>query len=328
MEGVAALKNGKYEEARLSFQQSYALKPAPAALRNLAATELKTGRYLDAARHFTTYLKTTKASEIDRPEVVQRGLAEAKAHCGMLLFETSVPGAEIAVDGETVGRTPLDAEPWLVQPGEHVVTAQLAGYQHHSERHLLEAGRTLRVSIALQPTRDEATPAIVPETSAPAPAATPPTPPPPPPIRTPNPADEPRPVPMLPPPQESTARVSAIPIAIGGAITIAGLAVGFGYSSASSASAQDRDVVLANIPGASPKCGSMTPHAAACGEAQRIGDKADAQRNLATAGFITAGVAATATLVYWLWPRSSRSHGIVVPAVAPAYAGVQWQSSF
>ena len=116
MEGVAALKNGKYEEARISFQQSYALKPAPAALRNLAATELKTGRYVDAARHFTTYLKTTKPSEIDRPGVVQQGLAEAKSHCGMLLVETSVPGAEIAVDGEMVGRTPLDADPWLVIP--------------------------------------------------------------------------------------------------------------------------------------------------------------------------------------------------------------------
>src|SRR5689334_17070101 len=78
MEGVASLKSGKYEEARVSFQQSYALKPSPAGLRNLAATELKTKHYLDAARHFTTYLKTTKPSEIDRPESIQQGLAEAK----------------------------------------------------------------------------------------------------------------------------------------------------------------------------------------------------------------------------------------------------------
>jgi hypothetical protein len=36
----------EYEEARISFQQSYALKPAPAALRNLAGAELRTGHYL------------------------------------------------------------------------------------------------------------------------------------------------------------------------------------------------------------------------------------------------------------------------------------------
>jgi hypothetical protein len=72
----------------------------------------------------------------------------------------------------------------------------------------------------------------------------------------------------------------------------------------------------------------MTPYAAECAEMQRLGDKSDSQRNMATAGFVVAGVAGAATLAYWLWPRSSRSQGIMVPTVAPAYAGIQWRSSF
>jgi hypothetical protein len=324
-EGVAALKNGKYEAARVSFQQSYALKPAPAALRNLAATELKTGRYLEAARHFTTYLKTTKPSEIDRPAVVQQGLAEAKSHCGMLLVETSVPGADIGVDGENIGRTPLEADPWLVTPGEHVVTARLEGYEDHSERHPVEAGRILRISIALRPHGLIAETRLAPEVTTSAPAETPPS----------APVNGTAPIPTethatqtVSPFPENAPRVGVAPIVIGGVITIAGLAAGIAYSAASRSSGQQRDTVLAGIPGPSPKCGSMTPFAAACDEALDLGDRADAQRNLATAGFVVAGAAGAATLVYWLWPRGSRSQGVLVPTAAPAYAGVHWRSSF
>ena len=60
----------------------------------------------------------------------------------------------------------------------------------------------------------------------------------------------------------------------------------------------------------------------------RLGDKSEMQGNMATAGFVVAGVAGAATLAYWLWPRSSRPQGMVVPTVAPAYAGIQWRSSF
>jgi hypothetical protein len=61
---------------------------------------------------------------------------------------------------------------------------------------------------------------------------------------------------------------------------------------------------------------------------QNLADKVDAQRKLATGGFVVAGVAGAATLVYWLWPRGSRSQGMVVPSFSPAYAGIQWRSSF
>jgi hypothetical protein len=324
-EGVAALKNGKFEEARVSFQQSYALKPVPAALRNLAAAELKTGRYLAAARHFTTYLKTTKPKEIDRPEVVQDGLAEAKSHCGMLLVETSVPGAEIGVDGESIGRTPLDADPWLVEPGERVITARLDGYEDHSERHLVEAGRTLSISIVLRPhglilgppPPPDMTTLASAESLASSPA-----------VRTAH-SSAPMHVaePMSPLPADAP-RVGVAPILIGGAITIAGLAAGIGYSAASSSNGQERDALLAKIPGPSPKCGIATPFAASCNEAQDLSEKSNTQQSLATAGFVVAGVAGAATLVYWLWPRTSRSQAVVAPAVAPAYAGIHWRSNF
>jgi len=322
-EGVTALKNGKYEDARISFQQSYALKPAPAALRNLAAAELKTGHYVDAARHFAVYLKTIKPYGVDRIDLVEQAFAEAKSHCGMLVVETNVKGAEIGVDGETIGRTSLGADPWWVEPGEHVVTAHLDGYDEHRERHNLDAGRTLRVFVTLLPNGLVASsgtlsdPAIAAAGARLASSTE---------GRSVRPGDDGRDQP--PPGYDNRSRVAVVPIAIGGAITIAGLAAGIGYSLASSANANDRDALLAAIPGPSPKCGSGTPYGASCAQAQDLDDKSASQRTLATTGFVVAGAVGAATLVYWLWPRSSPTQGLMVPAVAPAYAGIQWQSSF
>jgi len=324
-EGVAAMKSGKYEEARISFQQSYALKPAPAALRNLATAELRAGRYLEAARHFTTYLNKTKPSEIDRADAVQQALAEAKSHCGMLVVETNVPGAEVGVDGETIGRTPLGRDPWLVDPGEHVVTVHLDGYDDHRERQRLEAGRTTRIAVALQSSGRVARSGALSDPTALAPAeklASSPE------GRVPDSSEEAYPPPPSPDAHDHSTRVAVAPLAIGGVITLAGLGFGIGYSVAANGNVGDRDALLASIPGPSPKCGSATPYATSCEEMQRLGDKSDAQRNVATAGFIVAGVAGVATLTYWLWPRSSRSQGMVLPTVAPTFAGIQWQSSF
>jgi hypothetical protein len=325
-EGVTALKNGKYEDARISFQQSYALKPAPAALRNLAAAELKTGRYVDAARHFAVYLKTTKPADIDRIDLVEQALVEAKSHCATLVVETNVNGAEIGVDGETIGRTPLGADPWWVEPGEHVVTAHLDGYDDHREKHHFDTGRTLRIFVTLLRSGLVASSSTSPHpgTSAAGERLASSTE-----GRSAGPGDDGRDRQFSPPPSaEKSAGVAVLPLAIGGAITIAGLAAGIGFSLASSANADDRDAVLATIPGPSPKCGSGTPYAASCERAQNSDDKSASQHTLATAGFVAAGAAGAATLVYWLWPRSSPSQGLIVPAVAPAYAGIQWRSSF
>src|SRR5258706_16032453 len=58
-EGVVAIDSGNYEAARVALQQAYALKPPPPGLRNLGEAELKTGPFLEAARHPSTFIRDT-----------------------------------------------------------------------------------------------------------------------------------------------------------------------------------------------------------------------------------------------------------------------------
>src|SRR6187431_2251336 len=68
-EGVEAFDKGKFEEARLSFLQAYALKKHPAVLLNLAQSSAKSGHPLEAAKYFQQFLKeATTATPAQRKD--------------------------------------------------------------------------------------------------------------------------------------------------------------------------------------------------------------------------------------------------------------------
>src|SRR5262249_39566680 len=105
-EGVAAVDAGNYEGARVAFQQAYALKPHPSVLRNLAQAELMTKRYLEAARHLSTFIRdTTYGTAADR-EAAAKSLAQAEEQVGRVLVFVDIAGADITIDGELAGRSP------------------------------------------------------------------------------------------------------------------------------------------------------------------------------------------------------------------------------
>src|SRR5580704_14125562 len=60
-EGVAEAKGGNFEAARLSFAQAYAVHPSAVVLWNLALTEEKTGRAVDALTHFKQWTRADDA---------------------------------------------------------------------------------------------------------------------------------------------------------------------------------------------------------------------------------------------------------------------------
>ena len=150
-EGVAAADARNYEAARLAFQQAYALKPHPSVLRNLGQAELKTGHHLDAARHLSTFIRDHLRHTGGR-ESAKKSLAEAETKIGKLLLEVDVAGAEITVDGEISGRSPLGADPIYVEPGQRVVRVQKDGYDLYEQTQGFEPDRVIRLKVALRPT--------------------------------------------------------------------------------------------------------------------------------------------------------------------------------
>src|SRR6185369_16452793 len=98
----------------------------PAVLLNLAQSELRSGHEADAAQHFSQYLREHKdASETER-QGAETGLAAAKALVAEVSVEADANGADIYVDGDAAGATPLPG-PLFLAPGSHRIQARKDG---------------------------------------------------------------------------------------------------------------------------------------------------------------------------------------------------------
>jgi tetratricopeptide (TPR) repeat protein len=163
--GLELAKAGDYDGALAAFKQAYTAKPGPRVLFNIALCEEKLGRYLDALTHYRAVLGDagTQADEH----------ASARKHLDLVMGQVAhinvkAPGGTpIALDGgPALGTAPLDA-PLDALPGDHVVTATLAG----GPRSVTVHGNAGDIVLAdLSPLPPEAPPpAVAPPPSASAP---------------------------------------------------------------------------------------------------------------------------------------------------------------
>jgi len=124
-EGVKYYDAKQYEKARAAFLQAYALKRHPAVLLNLAQSELRSAHEADAAKHFDLYLRENKEASALEKQEAEKGLTAAKTRVGQVEVRVE-DGADIFVDGQPEGRSPLPA-PVYVSPGSHTIEARKAG---------------------------------------------------------------------------------------------------------------------------------------------------------------------------------------------------------
>jgi hypothetical protein len=125
-EGVAYFDKKDFAKARVAFLQAYALKKHPAVLLNLAQSELRSGHEADAAKHFSQYLREHKDATESERQSAETGLTAAKALVGEVLLSVDATGAEVYVDGDLEGQTPLGGSIFLA-PGSHEIQAKKEG---------------------------------------------------------------------------------------------------------------------------------------------------------------------------------------------------------
>lgn len=124
----------RYAEAEPLLREAWGLKRSYDIAANLAIFEGELGKWRDAAEHMTFALKNFPTN--GKPEHRTLGelvLSKALARVTALTIKVNVEKAEILVDGKSVGNAPL-ADVLFVEPGQHVVTATLAGYSSAQAR--------------------------------------------------------------------------------------------------------------------------------------------------------------------------------------------------
>jgi hypothetical protein len=148
-EGMAFVQAGQYEQARLAFQQAYAISKDPTTLWNLALAEMKTNRPVDAIRHFRAFKRDPKANTTDLPtcdSLIQRLEAQT---CRVNV--TTATGAEIKVDGERWADNAPTPGPIDVGDGAHTITVSL-GSKSESRDVTATKGQEINITINIDDT--------------------------------------------------------------------------------------------------------------------------------------------------------------------------------
>src|SRR6478735_9185620 len=357
-EGVAFFDQKQYDKARIAFLQAYALKKHPAVLLNLAQSELRCGHEVDAAKHFSAYLReSTTASDSER-QAAEAGLNATKSAVALLDVSVDESGAEIYVDGSLEGISPLPGALY-VAPGTHNIEARQGG-KSKAQQVNTSAGRQFMAELNFSgktlPVEPVAAAATTPKSAPP--------------------REEPAPAPEPTAPAATSAGrkpffkwlVSSPAGVIGLGLTGVGVGGGIGLAIASKKSYDNADSVAAQITHAASQDSMMQnpntrdlcndPHAwlvkknfmgdiagrssqynAACAKYQDNVSNGDQMKTWSTVGFVVGGVAAAGTVIfYFVDPGAKESSGnearrdqrrvSLVPSVGPGHTGLTVMGSF
>jgi tetratricopeptide (TPR) repeat protein len=148
-QATAAYDAGRLPEAHAKLLQAWALKKTHDIAGNLGVVELKLGEHAAAAEHLTWALQHFPPTEADQAKRgFEQKLAKARAQIGALRVRVNVEGAEVTVNGRSMGKAPLEDEAF-VEAGTVRVSARREGYAAVEQVVSVQKGEAREVVLAL-----------------------------------------------------------------------------------------------------------------------------------------------------------------------------------
>jgi hypothetical protein len=154
--GVTLYGETDYPAALVEFKRAYALVPNAAVLYNIGEAYFQLQDYASALATFTRYLTEAPPGGGHRAEV-ESDVEVLRGRVGHLTVTTVPSGADVFVDDQPAGRTPLD-DRLVVTIGHRKVTASLAGGPASVRYVDVAADDNASVTFELSATAPEASP--------------------------------------------------------------------------------------------------------------------------------------------------------------------------
>ncbi len=139
---------GDYEQARKLYSQVHKINATANITYNLARAEQKLSKFVDAARHFSACIRAEDAQPGLR-QSAREALQEVERHVGKLTVDVSVDGADVFVDGESFGPSPIPGQTAYVMPGRHVLSARKDAVGEATRTVEVEAAHSVAVALKL-----------------------------------------------------------------------------------------------------------------------------------------------------------------------------------
>jgi tetratricopeptide (TPR) repeat protein len=147
--GLKLYSEGEYRLAVIEFERTYELVPNYRVLFNIGQVRIQLGDYARARLALERYLREGDGElPPARLESVKGDLDMLEGRTATLKIQSSVVGAEVLVDGESVGVTPLP-DPVLMNAGDHSIEVRKTGYRSRVLRRTLAGKDAGEMSVEL-----------------------------------------------------------------------------------------------------------------------------------------------------------------------------------
>jgi tetratricopeptide (TPR) repeat protein len=159
--GLALYADGEFKRAAIEFDRAYELVPNYRALYNIGQVRIQLHDYARATKALKAYLKEG-GDKIDseRKKSVSDDIEMLATRTATLTVESNEAGAEVLVDGELAGTTPL-AEPLLLDTGDHRIAIHKEGFDTREEALTLASRDSQSLRIDIQKTAAQSGPVVV-----------------------------------------------------------------------------------------------------------------------------------------------------------------------
>lgn len=311
--GKDLYKAGKLQEAYEAYRSAWSLKHTHDIAANLANSESQLGKMRDAAEHLAFCVRyfppSGSKAQLER---LKGHFEEARREVGAAFIQVNVEGAEVLIDGVSIGRV-LPTDEIYLDPGTRTIEVKLKGYEPAKRVVKVAKGPTQTVTLSLA--------AVAPPTASTAEPAT-----------TGKPSASGAPVastaPVPPPPR------SVVPGVILAGVGAAALATGIGFVvDAGAKNSSSRSLNSAILSNHHSCVAGSSNYDARCGELNDTSLSARANRRVGAGLLVGAGVAAAGAAAYFLWPTKKldpqSSHALrVVPVLSTRDAGFILSGAF
>jgi tetratricopeptide (TPR) repeat protein len=163
--GVSLYGEADYRSALVEFKRAYALAPNVAVLYNVGEAEFQLQDYASALTTFRHYLAEAAPAEPHRSEV-ENNVEILRSRVGHISVTTVPAGADVTVDDQPAGKTPLQ-ESILVSIGHRKVIAAMPGRQPVTRYVDVAADDNAAVTLPLGAAEDGAPMAVAQDGAAP-----------------------------------------------------------------------------------------------------------------------------------------------------------------
>ena len=147
LKGKALVEEGAYDQAIVELKASYDLKPVAIVLYNIAVCYDEMHRFGKAIDYYARFLTEGQGESKALLDEVDARVKAIQKFIGQLAVAVDQAGAEVIVDGELIGISPLKKV--SLETGEHDLLVRKTGFEDTKQKFTIVSGERTEIDVKM-----------------------------------------------------------------------------------------------------------------------------------------------------------------------------------